>query len=73
MLGRGGPPAVDRLEVVADHGQLAVALAQAPDDLHLEAVHVLVLVDQQVLDSGLHGGSDHLVGGEPAPVEQQVV
>ena len=69
----GGAKAVDRLKVVADHGQFAPLAAQAAHDLGLQAVDVLILVDEHVLEGAAGAGAQLLVGGERAPVQQQIV
>ena len=46
-------PRVDRLVVVADDGNVAVLLGQRRHQTVLGVVHVLVLVDQNVLELGL--------------------
>ena len=43
------------------------------DDVGLQAVHVLVLVDEHVIEGTRELRADHLIGAEGPPVEQQVV
>jgi hypothetical protein len=63
---------IDRLRVVADHGQAAAVGLHGQQDRGLQAVGVLVLVDQHVVErppiSAASAGRHHL-----RPVEQQVV
>ena len=70
---RRGSPAVDRLEVVSDRGQVPALPPQVADDVDLQAVDVLVLVDQHVIELRLDLRSDDLVGREASPVQEQVV
>ena len=73
VAGTGGAKTVDRLEVVADDRQLRPCAAKASHDVDLQAVDVLVLVHQHVVESVSHAWPDHLVGRERAPVQEQVV
>ncbi len=52
----GAPPAVDRLVVVADDGQVAVLRGERPDPEVLRPVRVLVLVDVEVAPAILVAG-----------------
>ena len=54
----GAAPAVDRLVVVADAAQIAMALRQQPQPQILRDVGVLVLVDQQIAEAPLVVGED---------------
>ena len=65
--------AVDRLEVVAHDRQLAARISEAAHDVDLDAVDVLVLVHEHVLEAVAHRRSDDLIARERAPVEQQIV
>ena len=67
-------PRVDRLVVVADHAQVAVAGGQRPDPQVLRPVRVLVLVDVEVAPALLVLGQDvgRLVE-QPDGLEQEVV
>ena len=58
----GAAPAVDRLVRVPHHADVAVGLAEQLDDLVLGVVGVLELVDQDVAEALLVGGS-HVVAG----------
>ncbi len=73
MRGRGRAEAVDGLEVVADRGHHRAVRRQRPREVHLQPVDVLVLVDQHVVEGRGQQRADHLVGGERAPEQQQVV
>ena len=54
----GAPPAVDRLVVVADAAEIAMALRQQPQPQILRDVGVLILVDQDVAEALLILGED---------------
>ena len=54
----GAAPAIDRLVVVADDGEVAVFRRQRPDPQVLRPVRVLVLVDVEVAPSILVPGED---------------
>ena len=69
----GGAEAVDRLKVVSDYGHLRAPAAQAEHDVCLQAVYVLILVHEDVVEGPSHTPPDHLVPGERAPMHQQVV
>ena len=74
VLGRRRAEAVDRLQVVADDGDVASRSARSPpDEVDLQAVDVLVLVDEQVVDAPRQLRADDRVLRQRAPVEQQVV
>jgi hypothetical protein len=51
--GRGAAEAVDRLVVVADHGDVAAGLGHEREELGLGPVHVLELVHEDVPEAGL--------------------
>ena len=68
-----GAERIDRLGVVADHRQAAASGLERQQDRGLQAVRVLILVDQDVIEAaadvvGQAGVADHL-----RPVEQEVV
>jgi hypothetical protein len=65
--------AVDRLQVVADDRHVLAARAQRAHEVDLQAVDVLVLVDEEVVDGPAHLGADDGVERERAPVQEQVV
>ena len=70
---RRGAERVDRLGVVADDRQAAAAGLESQQDGGLQAVGVLILIDQHVVEAaadviGQAGVADHL-----RPVEQEVV
>ena len=64
---------VDRLRFVADHGEALSLRSQQPDDVDLEAVHVLVFVDQHETETCGEMWSQIFVPQERAPVEQEIV
>ena len=73
VLDLGRTEAVDRLRVVAHHGQAPAVGLQRVQDAGLQAVGVLVLVDQHVVEARAHrGGDGGLLHGQ-VPVQQQVV
>ena len=51
LLDVAAAPLVDRLVVVADHADAGAQLVQLLDHRLLDRVHVLVLVDDDVLDA----------------------
>ena len=70
----GTAPAVDRLIVVAHDAQIAMARGQGLDDPILAAVGVLILVDQQMIESvGLGLSRLGKVGEKFFGAEQHVV
>ena len=69
----GGAKRVDRLRVVADHGEAAAVGLEPKQDCGLQPVRVLVLVDQHVLEAGAHIGGERRLRHHLRPVEQQVV
>ena len=69
----GGAERVDRLRVVADHRQTPASGLERQQDRGLQAVRVLVLVDEDVVEAatdvvGQAGVADHL-----RPIEKEVV
>ncbi|MGF6657603.1 hypothetical protein OKW34_008193 [Paraburkholderia youngii] len=64
---------IDRLRVVADHGQAAAVRFQREQDRRLQAVGVLVFVDQHMVEARRQIGRDAGLGGHVRPVEQQIV
>ena len=82
----GEPPGVDRLVVVADHEEVVLGSGKQPDEAKLRGVHVLELVDADVLESRLPaeaerrirreqvGGPDHeVVEVDRAARQQQLL
>jgi len=59
--------------VVADDRQAGARVTQAAHDLHLQAVDVLVLVHQHVVERASHARAEYVVTRERPPVQQQVV
>ena len=71
---------VDRLRVVADHGEAAAARLQRQQDRGLQAVGVLVFVDQHVAEASAdlggdlpHGASPHRESGGLRPAARRGV
>ncbi len=73
VAGARAAEAVDGLRVVADDGQAAIIAAERPQYLDLQRVHVLVLVDADVIDLRREQRPQPVVGRGGAPVEQQIV
>ena len=69
----GGAERVDRLGVVADDGEVAAVRAQAQDDLGLQAIGVLVLVDEHMVEARRDLRADDRVGHRLGPPDEQVV
>ncbi len=70
---RGGAEGVDRLSIVADHGEVLASGAEHLQDLCLKAVGVLILVDQDAVESAANGSGGVGVRQQTVPEEQQVV
>ncbi len=64
---------VDRLGVVAHHGQAAAVGLQRQQDRCLQPVGVLVFVHQDVVESSTDLGGDMRIGDGLGPIEKQVV
>jgi hypothetical protein len=69
----GGAERIDRLRVVADHGQARPSGASRPQDLGLQAVGVLVLVDEHVVEVPATRASRARLLHHRVPEQQQVV
>jgi hypothetical protein len=70
---RRAAEAIDRLRVVADHGQAAAVGLHGQQQRGLQAVGVLVLVDQHVAEASADLGGELGLADHLRPVEQQVV
>ena len=68
-----GAEGIDRLRVVADHGEAPAIGAERQHDLGLQRVGVLVFVDQQMIEAGGDLGSDVGLGQHLGEIEQEVV
>src|SRR5262245_38217389 len=69
----GAAPAVDRLIIVADAGQIAVSLREQPQPEILGDIGVLILVDQDDLEAALIFRQQiRLLGEKSEAVEQKV-
>jgi hypothetical protein len=68
-----GTKGIDRLGVVADHGEPCAIGCQREKDRGLQSVGVLILVNQDVIEIRPHlrGDRGHLNG--LAPIQQQIV
>ena len=69
---RRGAERINRLRVVADHGQSGPGL-QGQEDRGLEPVRVLVFVDQHVIEPRADIRREHRIADGLRPVEQQIV
>ncbi len=69
----GGAEGVDRLRVVADHRESVAVGPQREQDLGLQAVRVLVFVDQHGVEAGGDRGSQRRLLHHMPPDEQQIV
>ena len=68
-----GAEAVDRLGVVTDDGHAKAVGLEAAQDSRLQAIRVLVLVDQNVIEAPADLRTDRRLVHHCRPVEQQVV
>ena len=64
---------IDALCIVAHHGEPAAIGLERAQDRGLQAVRVLVLVDQHMVEARGHVRADGRLGHHQRPVEQQVV
>ena len=65
--------AVDGLCVVADNGEPPPVGSEGADDLDLQGVHVLVLVDEHMIEHPGHVRPEPIVCERRSPQQQQVV
>jgi len=72
LHGRGAE-GVDRLRVVAHHGEPTPVGPQAAQDLRLQHIGVLVLVYQNVVETGADLAREALVAKHGVPVKEQIV
>ena len=70
---RGRPERVDRLRVVADHGEAAAAGLQRQQDRRLQPVGVLIFVDQHMVEAAADVVGQRRIAHGLRPVQQQVV
>jgi hypothetical protein len=70
---RGGAERVDRLGVVADHGEAAARGLEREQDRRLQPVGVLILVDQHVIEALGDIGGNRRLRHHLRPVEQEIV
>ena len=68
-----GAERIDRLRVVADHGEPAPVRLEREQDRGLQAVGVLIFVDQDMIEARADLGGECRLGQHVRPVEQQVV
>ena len=69
----GAAEAIDRLSVVAHDGEPTPLGPKRAHDLDLQRVHVLVLVDEHMIEHLDHVRPEPIVGERRSPEEQQVV
>ena len=69
----GGAERIDRLRVVADDGQAASVRLQRQQDRGLQAVGVLIFVDQHMIEAAADFVRDRRIAHHLRPVEQEVV
>ena len=70
---RGRPEGIDGLGVVAHDSEGPATVAQGSHDVRLQAVGVLVLVDQDVVVGVGQGRPEGVVGGGRPPVQEKIV
>ena len=68
-----GAERVQRLRIVADHRDARVIAPQRGEDVHLEAVDVLVLVHEHVIERARETRTETIVLRRRPPEEQQIV
>ena len=68
-----GAERIDRLRIVADHGEAAALGLQRQQDRGLQAVGVLIFVDQHMVEAAADLGGQRRVAHGLRPVQQQVV
>ena len=73
ILDRRGTERVDRLRVVPHDRDARAVGPERRENSRLEAVRVLVLVDQHVIEARADSRGDVALGHQQLPVEQQVV
>ncbi len=70
---RGRAKGVDRLRVVAHHGQALALGRKQINDIGLQGVGVLIFVDQHAIEHFADGVARVLIGQECLPIKQQIV
>ena len=68
-----GAERIDRLRVVADDGQAAAAGLQRQQDRGLQAVGVLIFVDQDMIEAPADVVGEQRIADHLRPVEQEIV
>ena len=68
-----GAKAVDRLGVVADHGETAPIRLEPQQDFRLKRVGILIFVDQDEIEAARHVRGDRSERHHVRPVQQQIV
>lgn len=67
------PEAVDGLGFIADDSETLSARGQQPDDVHLEAVQVLILVHQYVAKTLCEVRAQLVVAHQGTPIEKEII
>ena len=70
---RRGAERIDRLRVVADHGEAVPAGLQRQQDRRLQPVGVLIFVDQHMIEAAADLVGERRIAHRLRPVEQQIV
>ena len=68
-----GTKGIDRLRIVADHGQPRAVRDQCEQDRGLQPVGVLILIHQDVVEIGPHLSGDAGYFDGLAPIQQQII
>ena len=72
-LGRRSPESVYRLRGVADNCQAPALRNEQADDVHLQRVHVLVLVDQYIAEPSRELRPELGVREEGVPAQEKII
>ncbi len=70
---RGGAEGIDRLGIVADHGEAAAGRLERLEDARLETVGILVFVDQHMVEAAAGLGAEGRLREHLGEVEQEIV
>src|SRR6185295_19647905 len=68
-----GPKGIDRLRVVADNSQTTPGWFQGQQDRGLQAVRILILIDQHMIETRRHVVRDRALDHHLSPVEEEIV
>jgi hypothetical protein len=64
---------VDRLRIVTDNRDSFVGLAECLQDIHLQSVHVLIFINQDVVERACKAWAQSIIEGCGSPEQQKVV